>query len=242
MAWSVLQRTGFGKTFHQPTSSQNSIGRASPTTRTCRASAGFQQIRPPRLVILVPRALEGPRGISHRDAPPDAPQPDVRTGGTSADNDDIFSTTRGVYGCAGTGLSISTTAGQTVARIPAEGRIPDGRTTFTGLKTGSISWKACARRCPCPVEHFRATTRSSKFYDIDDKMQIPGGTRRWSGRTYEKDRLPSPNGARSATRRPHHRSHCHKMHLGDAWEWADDPNYPETFASMAFRVGLDYII
>ena len=35
---------------------------------------------------------------------------------------------------------------------------------------------------------------------------------------------------------------CHNMHLGDAWEWADDPDYPEEFASMAFRVGLDYII
>ena len=27
---------------------------------------------------------------------------------------------------------------------------------------------------------------------------------------------------------------CHNMHLGDAWEWADDPDYPEPFASMAF--------
>ncbi len=30
---------------------------------------------------------------------------------------------------------------------------------------------------------------------------------------------------------------CHNMHLGDAWEWADSPEYPEKFASMAFRVG-----
>jgi hypothetical protein len=35
---------------------------------------------------------------------------------------------------------------------------------------------------------------------------------------------------------------CHNMHLGDAWEWADDPEYPEQFASMAFRVGLNYIM
>ena len=35
---------------------------------------------------------------------------------------------------------------------------------------------------------------------------------------------------------------CHNMHLGDAWEWADMPEYPERFASMAFRIGLDYII
>jgi hypothetical protein len=35
---------------------------------------------------------------------------------------------------------------------------------------------------------------------------------------------------------------CHNMHLGDAWEWADMPEYPENFASMAFRVGLNYIV
>jgi hypothetical protein len=32
------------------------------------------------------------------------------------------------------------------------------------------------------------------------------------------------------------------MHLGDAWEWADDPRYPENFASLAFRIGIDYIM
>jgi hypothetical protein len=35
---------------------------------------------------------------------------------------------------------------------------------------------------------------------------------------------------------------CANMHLGDAWEWADDPAYPEQFASMAFRVGLNYVM
>src|SRR5712691_4553642 len=35
---------------------------------------------------------------------------------------------------------------------------------------------------------------------------------------------------------------CHNMHLGDAWEWADDPRYPEKFASLAFRLGINYIM
>jgi Domain of unknown function (DUF4159) len=35
---------------------------------------------------------------------------------------------------------------------------------------------------------------------------------------------------------------CHNMHLGDAWEWADDPRYPERFASLAFRFGINYVI
>jgi hypothetical protein len=32
------------------------------------------------------------------------------------------------------------------------------------------------------------------------------------------------------------------MHLGDAWEWADMAEYPENFSSMAFRVGINYIV
>jgi hypothetical protein len=32
------------------------------------------------------------------------------------------------------------------------------------------------------------------------------------------------------------------MDLGDAWEWADLPEYPEKYASMAFRLGINYII
>ncbi|HYZ84509.1 MAG TPA: DUF4159 domain-containing protein [Bryobacteraceae bacterium] len=35
---------------------------------------------------------------------------------------------------------------------------------------------------------------------------------------------------------------CFNMDLGDAWEWADLPEYPEKYASMAYRLGINYII
>ena len=35
---------------------------------------------------------------------------------------------------------------------------------------------------------------------------------------------------------------CHNMDLGDAWEWSDDPQYPEKWASLAYRIGVNYII
>jgi Domain of unknown function (DUF4159) len=35
---------------------------------------------------------------------------------------------------------------------------------------------------------------------------------------------------------------CHNMHLGDAWEHADDPQYPERFSSLAYRLGINYIV
>jgi hypothetical protein len=30
--------------------------------------------------------------------------------------------------------------------------------------------------------------------------------------------------------------------IGDAWEWADDPHYPEKFSDLAIRLGVNYII
>jgi len=33
---------------------------------------------------------------------------------------------------------------------------------------------------------------------------------------------------------------CHNMDLGDAWEWSDDPRYEEKWASLAYRIAMDY--
>jgi Domain of unknown function (DUF4159) len=80
------------------------------------------------------------------------------------------------------------------------------------------------------------------LYDIGQRFQVPGEQYVFTGRTYEKDGfVPKWRAIRDD------KGHimvaiCHNMHLGDAWEWADDPRYPEQFASMAFRVGLDYIM
>jgi len=80
------------------------------------------------------------------------------------------------------------------------------------------------------------------LYDIGARFQVPGEQYVWSGRTYEKDGyVPKWRAIRDDKGRVMV-AICHNMHLGDAWEWADDPRYPERFASMAFRVGLDYIM
>lgn len=80
------------------------------------------------------------------------------------------------------------------------------------------------------------------LYDVDEKMQVPGEQFIRSGRTYEKDGfVPKWRAIRDDKGRIMV-AICHNMHLGDAWEWADDPEYPEVFASMAFRVGLNYIV
>ena len=35
---------------------------------------------------------------------------------------------------------------------------------------------------------------------------------------------------------------CFNMDVGDAWEFADDPQYPERFASEAYRLGVNYVL
>jgi hypothetical protein len=30
--------------------------------------------------------------------------------------------------------------------------------------------------------------------------------------------------------------------IGDAWEWADAPEYPEPYASLAYRIGINYLV
>src|SRR5262245_20012121 len=35
---------------------------------------------------------------------------------------------------------------------------------------------------------------------------------------------------------------CFNMDLGDAWEWADLPEYPERYSALAYRIGINYIL
>jgi hypothetical protein len=30
--------------------------------------------------------------------------------------------------------------------------------------------------------------------------------------------------------------------IGDSWEWADDPRYPEKFSALGIRLGVNYIV
>ncbi|HUA01984.1 MAG TPA: DUF4159 domain-containing protein [Candidatus Aquilonibacter sp.] len=80
------------------------------------------------------------------------------------------------------------------------------------------------------------------LYDLGQRFQVPGEQYVNTGRTYEKDGyVPKWRAIRDDKGRIMV-AICHNMHLGDAWEWADSPEYPERFASMAFRVGINYVV
>ena len=80
------------------------------------------------------------------------------------------------------------------------------------------------------------------LYDLDHRFQVPGIRYFSTGRTFEEDGIePRWRGIYDDEGRLMV-GICHNMDLGDAWEWADLPQYPEAWASLAYRVGVNYII
>jgi hypothetical protein len=80
------------------------------------------------------------------------------------------------------------------------------------------------------------------LYDLRERVQVPGRQFLYSGRTYERDGVePKWRGIFDDSGRIQV-AICFNMDLGDAWEWADDPRYPERYASEAYKIGLNYLI
>lgn len=80
-------------------------------------------------------------------------------------------------------------------------------------------------------------------YDLDDRYQVPGRwaldggpmTRRaagttphWMGIYDDKERLMV--------------AICFNNDLGDSWEWADEPRYPEKYSALGIRIGVNYVV
>jgi hypothetical protein len=82
------------------------------------------------------------------------------------------------------------------------------------------------------------------IYDLDDRFQVPGAQYFETGITYEKGqsgKVPHWRGIRDNKGRIVV-AICHNMDLGDAWEVSDEPRYPEKWASLAYRIAMDYFI
>ena len=77
-------------------------------------------------------------------------------------------------------------------------------------------------------------------YDLNDRFQIPGQAHlrlgykndgigaHWRGIFDDKGRIMVAISFNSD--------------VGDAWEYADDPDYPEKFADLAIRIGVNYVV
>jgi hypothetical protein len=80
------------------------------------------------------------------------------------------------------------------------------------------------------------------LYDLGERFQVPGRQYVRSGRTYEDDGVNAEWRAVLDDDGRIQVAICHNMDLGDAWEWADDPRFPEQFTSMAYRIGINYVM
>jgi hypothetical protein len=80
------------------------------------------------------------------------------------------------------------------------------------------------------------------LYDLDERFQVPGIRMFETGLTYEYDGVAPQWKGIYDDRGRIMAAICHNMDLGDAWEWADDPQYPERYASLAYRIGVNYIV
>ena len=80
------------------------------------------------------------------------------------------------------------------------------------------------------------------IYDLDDRFQVPGEQFVRSGHTYEYDgylpywRAIYDDKGRVVV------AIFHDMDLGDSWEHADNPQYPQKFSGMGIRIGVNYVL
>ena len=80
------------------------------------------------------------------------------------------------------------------------------------------------------------------LYNLDKRFQVPGRQFIYSGRIYEKDGIEARWRGLMDDKGRIQVAICHNMDLGDAWEWADAPDYPEPYASLAYRIGINYLV
>lgn len=82
----------------------------------------------------------------------------------------------------------------------------------------------------------------STFYDIDEVLQVPAYGRYWGGATFERDGYtPYVKGIEDEEGRLMVIINWN-TDLGDAWEWAEQPDYPLQYSTFAFQMGVNMII
>ena len=80
------------------------------------------------------------------------------------------------------------------------------------------------------------------LYDLDQRVQIPGVRMLYTGQTWEDDGYePHWRGIYDDSGRLMVAINFN-MDLGDAWEHADTPEYPEPMTALAYRFAVNYVI
>jgi hypothetical protein len=79
-------------------------------------------------------------------------------------------------------------------------------------------------------------------YDLSERYQVAGAQYLQTGRLYEYDGYDARWRGIYDEKGRLMVAICHNMDLGDSWENADDPRYPERFSALGFRIGVNYVV
>ncbi len=80
------------------------------------------------------------------------------------------------------------------------------------------------------------------FYEIDEILQVPAYGRYYGGQTWERDGyVPFVKGIEDDDGRLMVIINWN-TDLGDAWEWAEQPDYPVPYSTFAFQMGVNMIV
>ncbi len=79
------------------------------------------------------------------------------------------------------------------------------------------------------------------IFDLDDRYQVPGEQFVYTHRRAEKDGFDAHWRGIYDDKGRLMVAICHDMDLGDSWEHADNPKYPEMFSALGIRIGVNYI-
>ena len=79
-------------------------------------------------------------------------------------------------------------------------------------------------------------------YDLDDRYQIAGQWALRRGTTYRKDGSVAHWRGIFDDHRRVMVAMSFNSDIGDSWEWADDPQYPEKYSALGIRIGVNYVV
>ena len=117
-------------------------------------------------------------------------------------------------------------------------------TASSARRSGQASCEGCTRSFPNreiedildddPIFH--------SVFNLDQRIQVGNFRARRGGRWYRADgEIPRWRGVRDDRGRVVVAINFNND-LGDSWQLADNPEYPEKFSSMGIRLGVNYVV
>jgi hypothetical protein len=94
------------------------------------------------------------------------------------------------------------------------------------------------------VEIDNADSIFHAVYDLSDRYQVLGQWALNGGRMYQQ-RVEGTVAQWKGIYDDHHRlmvAMSFNSDVGDSWEFADDPNYPDKFSELGIRIGVNYVV